>query len=731
MSLCIDCPTTAVLQRLLRGDLEAADAEQVYTHLIACDGCAAGLAKLAVGIDLDSLRHLSDSFKDKPGEVATLLDRLRRFQSISSMQSVDTTAAEPGAWRSVDRRLPSDCEYSFLSKPSRSGDLGQLGQYQIEKVLGRGGMGIVFKGFDPKLSRAVAIKVMSPDIALSSMLHERFLREGRAMAAIKHDHIVSVYQVGEDVGVPYLVMEYLHGESVDHYLHREGQLALPLCVELARQMALGLAAAHEIGLIHRDVKPENMWLEAKTNRVKLLDFGLARWRDDKAAFTVDGTVMGTPGYMSPEQARGQPVDYRTDLFSLGCVYYRMATGIIPFEQNISSVWKHTPADPIVLRPNLPVAFSKLIMQLLSKDPAKRPNTATEVCSSLDAIRLALQDSDAKSQDLQSKQIPSTLLGRPHFRPIALVSLAAAVVCLGAVSVAFVNWNRLPNTAGTIVLENVPAGAKVEVDGSEVSSNVGTGSTLELQVAPGERSLLIKADGYKSEAQNLTIASGKREFVRTNLQPSENKKRGAKDASSDTLASAAEYVSIFNGKDLSGFHIDGNPNAIWKVKNGELLGFWETNKSGEGGSQLISDRGGFQNYRLRVEVMPPENWACSLKILWNEEAHLRRMTTRRAWYSVGIGTSQSSDSLETAKISRFDLEVKPRRPVKLPPNAWVTIEVEVQDTRIRVYVNDILKNEYTIPNRRPNEGNIGISLAGGASLRIRRLEVAELSPTTSE
>ena len=164
----------------------------------------------------------------------------------------------------------------FLSPPQADDELGRLGKYRILKVLGHGGMGVVYQAEDPKLKRKVALKAMLPTLAASASAGQRFLREAQAMAAVKHDHVVTIHQVDEERGVPFLAMEFLKGEPLDERLNREQKLPLAEVLRIGREIAEGLDAAHTTGLIHRDIKPGNIWLEAPAARVKILDFGLAR-----------------------------------------------------------------------------------------------------------------------------------------------------------------------------------------------------------------------------------------------------------------------------------------------------------------------------------------------------------------------------------------------------------------------------------------------------------------------
>src|SRR5262249_54877775 len=207
--------------------------------------------------------------------------------------------------------------------------LGRIGHYHVLAVNGRGGMGMVLKAFDKELQRVVAIKVMAPHLAATGMARKRFRREAQAAAAVRDEHVIDIHAVEEVNGLPYLVMEYVSGISLQDRLDQSGPLELKEILRIGMQTASGLAKAHAQGLIHRDIKPSNILLENGVQRVKITDFGLARAVDD-ASLTQSGVIAGTPQYMAPEQARGEAVDQRADLFSLGSVLYAMCTGRPPF-----------------------------------------------------------------------------------------------------------------------------------------------------------------------------------------------------------------------------------------------------------------------------------------------------------------------------------------------------------------------------------------------------------------
>jgi eukaryotic-like serine/threonine-protein kinase len=274
--------------------------------------------------------------------------------------------------------------------PTAAGEVGTLGPYRVLKQLGKGGMGAVYLALDPRLNRKLALKVMLPEFAADHDAKERFLREARAAAGISHDNVVIVHEADERDGVPYIAMQLLQGYPLDEYLRTKGAPPLPHVIRIAREAALGLAAAHALGLVHRDIKPANLWLEAPNGRVKVLDFGLAKPVGSESELTKSGAVVGTPSYMSPEQARGLKVDHRTDLFSLGAVLYRLCTGKNPFRGEhvmavLAAVLTDEP-DPVRdLNPNIPEPLAALIHQMLAKKPDERPPTAADVAKRLRAI----------------------------------------------------------------------------------------------------------------------------------------------------------------------------------------------------------------------------------------------------------------------------------------------------------------------------------------------------------
>jgi serine/threonine protein kinase len=391
----IDCPDLECWQALFREDVPAERWQAYECHLEACAVCRQRLrAATTEASEDDAWRQLGQRLGDPTVAPTdpTLLEVVQR------LQQVQATAAP---------------ELSVLQPSQHTDLLGTLGAYEVQEVIGQGGMGIVLKALEPALQRTVAIKILSPNLAGSATARRRFTREARAAAAIRHEHVVAVYGVQEADGLPYLVMQHIAGESLQDRLDRCGPLALDDVVRLGYQAACGLAAAHEQGLIHRDIKPANILLERVAGgvwrvagqdpdapsspatlhpppftRIKITDFGLARAIDD-IGLTQNGVVAGTPAYMSPEQARGEPLDQRADLFSLGSVLYAACSGVAPFGgtatlEILRQVSEQSPAPLRTLRPDIPAWLEALIARLMANDPDDRFQSAAEVVQALQA-----------------------------------------------------------------------------------------------------------------------------------------------------------------------------------------------------------------------------------------------------------------------------------------------------------------------------------------------------------
>src|SRR6202167_6132039 len=274
----------------------------------------------------------------------------------------------------------------------------KLGPYEIQTLIGAGGMGEVYRAHDARLDRTVAIKVLPISYSADRDRLQRFAQEARSAAALNHPNILSIFDIGDNRGAPYVVSELLEGETLRDCL-KHGPLSLRKSIEYALQVARGLAAAHEKGIVHRDLKPENLFI-TDDGRVKILDFGLAKLTrpetdagEDAPTVQVNtepGQIMGTVGYMSPEQVRGKPADHRSDIFAFGSILYEMLSGQPAFRgesaaDTMSAILKEEPAELSETARNVPPALERTVLHCLEKNPAHRFQSAGDLAFNLETL----------------------------------------------------------------------------------------------------------------------------------------------------------------------------------------------------------------------------------------------------------------------------------------------------------------------------------------------------------
>jgi serine/threonine-protein kinase len=442
------------IEEFLEGRLAANDVRQIERHLETCTECRSRLESAAADENYWSVvpTYLSDDAID--------VDFATSSVEASDKPSWCADDDKPELLRIADYFDPTD-------DPRM---MGRFGGYEIAGIVGSGGMGVVLKGFETALDRYVAIKVLAPHLATSGAARTRFAREARAAAAVIHENVVSIHRVAEANGLPFLVMPYIAGDSLVKRLDERGPLELHEILRIGVQIAAGLAAAHAQGLVHRDIKPGNILLGSGIERVTITDFGLARAADD-ASLTRSGVITGTPQFMSPEQARGEPVDARSDLFSLGSVLYAMCTGRPPFRAEtafgiLRRISECEPRPIGELAPQIPVWLSEIVEKLHAKNAAGRFQSATEVAQLLGRWLAHIEQPATSPAPVRVERPASNRLRAPSMtRSWHFAAVAAAILLLIVLLVAIPQVLKPGNSAtvtNSAATNSLPANAQEEI-----------------------------------------------------------------------------------------------------------------------------------------------------------------------------------------------------------------------------------------------------------------------------
>ncbi len=360
--------------------------------------------------------------------------------------------------------------------------VNRISRFEIKSILGKGSVGIVYRAYDPRMDRLIALKVLRQDRTGNAAYRERFLEEAKVIGKLDHPHIVTGYDIGEDSGTIYIAMELLKGEPLSNLIGKR-DFALPEIVRLAIQVAEALDYAHSRGVVHRDIKPSNLII-ASPGQVKITDFSIAHVEDpDSVQRTQAGEILGTPAYMSPEQVLGRPVSARSDFFSLGIILYELTTGKRPFKgANFSVVFSaitgHNPVEPSRLNPAVPKDLSRVIMKCLQKDPQQRYANGKELVEALEAVAARWERAD------DSGPVPVS-------RRKILVSAASALLFALITGAFYVTFNRRrENTPVRLNIDTIPTDAEVNLDGRRVGR-----TPLVVAVSLGKHEIRVSKSHY--------------------------------------------------------------------------------------------------------------------------------------------------------------------------------------------------------------------------------------------
>jgi serine/threonine protein kinase len=467
------------LDSFLRNDMTQKEEQLLTSHLDECPACREEL----------EYRAAEESIWQ---EASMLLGGSQPFSYDTSRDFRFGSTRSPQIESALKQLAPTDDPNS----------LGRIGSYEIKGVVGAGGMGVVLKAQDRSLDRIVAIKVMSPHLASSGAARKRFAREAKAAAAVLHPNVIAIHSVASEDSMPYLVMPFIRGTSLQKRIDSQGPLPLTDTLRIGSQIAAGLAAAHDQGLVHRDIKPANILLEEGVERITITDFGLARAVDD-ASMTCSGVIAGTPQYMSPEQARGEPIDARSDLFSLGSVLYAMCTGRSPFRAETTYGILHRIANDTAtsvcdVNPDVPVWLEHIIQRLMAKRPGERFESAAQVGDLLEKCLAHVQQPHTSRLPQEVLALAPKKTRRP---PIEKFIAAAVFFLVFALAGLFI---VLELNKGTLTIQS-------DVDDVRVRITRGENVVNELKVTKGSKSVRVAAGQYRVEiigdSDGLAVENG--------------------------------------------------------------------------------------------------------------------------------------------------------------------------------------------------------------------------------
>lgn len=489
------CPSHDQLRQLLTDEAHLADHKLIEAHVEECETCQDVLPTLVADPEIARWRALLESGSAEDEEGTALVKRLGVLTRL------------PGRPSRAGEMVLKTAPISWPDPPTDLGPLGRLDSFHIQKELGSGGMGVVFQAFDERLGRTVAIKVMKPELAGIETHRKRFAREARAVAGIKHDHVVAIHDFGDRSEFPpYFVMEFVEGESLSDFLKRKGRFASGEAAQITRDVALGLAAAHAQGVLHRDIKPSNILFDKANSRVKIADFGLARLLEAFSdAISHSGQIIGTPAYMSPEQlASPDKVDARTDVYSLGVVLYELLTGQRPHCSDgqglLMEVAHAAPQPPRQVDSNVPNDLETICLKAMAKRPDDRYQTATEL-----------------SDDLQRYLNGQSVEARPIPKPTRFSTIrksAIAAVSLLLLAGAFATYTIATDYGQLIIQAEKDVEIRILRGGEEIEI-FDTQTKTMLRLKSGKYKLeLVKGDkGLTLSTNEFVLTRGKEEVVR--------------------------------------------------------------------------------------------------------------------------------------------------------------------------------------------------------------------------
>ncbi|MEL7496599.1 MAG: protein kinase [Planctomycetota bacterium] len=599
MIMVTQCPQKDSLVNFLLGKLDIDDREQVESHLSDCRSCVETIKSIELHDTLDGLaqRAFTEQAQlDSPGEsqiISRLIDQLQSLPSDLDRSTSSVTVGHRSHHNPVHDRAAE--VQRLLDAPTRVGDLGQLGKYQIHRLLGAGSSGVVYLANDTQLERPVALKILRP--SLGGDARQRFLAEAQATAKIAHANVVQIFDVGLEGPLAFIAMQWLPGQTLEEKLCSQPTLPPDEAVQLSRQIADGLAAAHEFEMIHRDIKPANIWIPENGEAARILDFGLVRVTDENPQLTCTGMIAGTPCYMSPEQSRGESLDPRSDLFSLGCLMYQCTTGKLPFHHDnalatLQAIQRQQPEHPCRIDPAIPKPLGDLILQLLEKSRHRRPVSAGAVVDLLDqkmeqwtgVTDYPIENSTAETEAKTPMTKPNGFFSRTGFG--WLVAMLMLGVC-GWAGFAFApQIIRIATNRGEVIIDTKVDDVQIEMlQNGERIRIIDTKTKQSFDVTAGQYELRPLSDdnSISLDKNLLSLKRGGRVIVtvtqneKTNptaeRRPNANVGPAYQIQSGDTLAIQIDHVFKMNDESIPILETDFGPVIGYPIQvdqNGFLV-----------------------------------------------------------------------------------------------------------------------------------------------------------------